>query len=1160
MFLKQLQIKGFKSFADSTTLVMEPGVTVVVGPNGSGKSNVVDAIGWVLGAQRPSAVRSQKMDDVIFAGSQKRAALGRAEVTLTIDNSAGLLPIEFTEITINRVLFRSGDSEYSINGVPCRLLDVTELLSDAGVGRQQHVIISQGQIDAVLNSKPEDRRAIVEEAAGVLKYRKRKERSERRLLSTEANLTRLSDLLREVRRQLKPLEKQADAARRHGEVVEQLQVAKLFVTGRALRRQTDQLRQSIERQRTLDADSVKLKAQLADLDAQVLAAESEMTALGATDHSELLTRFETLHQRAKGASALLAERRRNIERERSIAIDESVIQGLEAEHAQLSNELSSVENEATTLLAADEEYRGAAAELDGLRKEFSDRWGDGVDSPDTELSEVRTELAALRTAVERTESDVRRVADRKVAIAAKLELQSTNRQTATEELEALRATLDGLSETAATSQTLVDETESALAVADAAARSCGEERSRWVARADALEQALDAARQRAGAKKVENVDGVLGTLLDLVAVDQGWEAAFEAAAGDALSAVVLESPQSAEAVLAQLVSGGGAGAVLALGALSGSADAPLEDAATGSRVRDHVRSANDDVNRLLDALVGAAVAIDGTWRDAIDIAIANPNAVTVTLSGDRFGPAGWRVGGSATSATGAAYEEARAAAATAIAADEDASTALLAARATANQAKEAARTARKALEDADRNEQRLADHIERLTATIAELTSELDGIDLRMAEVEGRGERERTRRDDLAERLIALEEAESARDERAAAMRADQRRVEERAAAVSALRNDVEVRAAALEERRKFLTNRRAAVGERLERNRAEADAAAERRIELNARAQATERLARFVETRSAIIGRDLAAVREERRRQSEAARTAITRLEDLRSRRAASERSLEVLREEQHRCEVADTETRMRLESLTELCRNELNVEPDVAMQAEPPLLPEGVTATERVRELERELRIMGAINPLALQEFAELSERHEFLTKQLDDIRQSRRELNKVIRAIDDEIVSVFASAYADVAENFKFLFETLFPGGQGKVQLTDPSDLLNTGIEVEARPSGKNVKKLSLLSGGERSLVALAFLFAVFRSRPSPFYVMDEVEAALDDVNLHRFLGLIAEFRDVAQLIIVSHQKRTMEAADVLYGVTMEPGGSSKVISQKVSDSRR
>jgi len=280
--------------------------------------------------------------------------------------------------------------------------------------------------------------------------------------------------------------------------------------------------------------------------------------------------------------------------------------------------------------------------------------------------------------------------------------------------------------------------------------------------------------------------------------------------------------------------------------------------------------------------------------------------------------------------------------------------------------------------------------------------------------------------------------------------------------------------------------------------------------------------------------------------------------LDDLRGRRQASEKELEQVRERLQRAEIGDAETKLRLETVTTLLRAELDIEPELAVVAPCPGLADGTSPQTRLRELERDLRLMGPINPLALQEFEALQERHTFLESQLEDIRTTRRELSKVIKVVDEEIVSVFASAYADVAINFTHLFETLFPGGQGSLTLTEPGDLLNTGIEIEARSSGKNVRKLSLLSGGERSLTALAYLFAVFRSRPSPFYVMDEVEAALDDVNLHRFLQLVAEFRSTAQLLIVSHQKRTMEAADVLYGVTMEPGGSSKVLSEKVASS--
>jgi chromosome segregation protein len=415
---------------------------------------------------------------------------------------------------------------------------------------------------------------------------------------------------------------------------------------------------------------------------------------------------------------------------------------------------------------------------------------------------------------------------------------------------------------------------------------------------------------------------------------------------------------------------------------------------------------------------------------------------------------------------------------------------------------------------------------------------------------------ERARHDELAAELPAVEAEEASAEARGRAMAEARAALEERAAAVGALRTDLEVRATGLDQRRTYLRRRSAEVEERLARNVAERADAEQRRTAVEARLVVTERLAAVVERRLAEADGWLADLREKRRQQSESTRATQARLDGLRAERQAGEKRLEELRELGRRAELEAQELTLRLESATESLRHDLDVEPETAMKAECPELPEGVSAPARLRELERELRLMGPVNPLALEEFAALQERHEFLQAQLDDVKGSRRELAKVIAAVDEEIVNVFAAAFADVSENYVALFETLFPGGQGRLKLTDPDDLLGTGIEIEAKPSGKNVKKLSLLSGGERSLTALAYLFAVFRSRPSPFYLMDEVEAALDDVNLSRFLDLVEEFRQEAQLVIVSHQKRTMECADTLYGVTMQPGGSSKVVSERVA----
>ena len=1158
MFLKTLQIKGFKSFADTASLDLEPGVTVVVGPNGSGKSNVVDAIGWVLGAQAPSAVRSQKMDDVIFAGTSKRPALGRAEVSLTIDNSSGLLPMEFTEVTITRILFRSGDSEYLINGVPCRLLDIQELLSDSGVGRQQHVIISQGQIDAVLNARPEERRLIIEEAAGVLKFRRRKEKAERRLASTEANLTRILDMLREVKRQRGPRERQADAATRHGSVVSELSALKIHLAGRELLRHRAQLASSADGHRELSETERTLRSTLAVLDARILEIEADLSSIGGGGFSDALVRYESLRERARGLAAVLIERGRGIERDREAFVDEAVVASLAVEQAELRSELGATDADAAAFGADLAALAAAEAELVDVRAAFEVEWAEGPGAA-AGAAEVRGELAALVSMAERSVADrgrqaaqLERAAERTSRLRVELGRVEADHSDAVAALPAARAAAAGTAAELAAAVTTATE-------CDELARHATADHHRWVARAEALGQALEAARADAGADRLAGLDGVLGTVLDLIEVTVGCESAVEAALGDALNAVVVADPTAGRRAVDALAASDLTGAVLALGIAAPSrpkATAFGEAVPTAPLLRSMVRGTRPGVDGLLDSLFAEIALCDGTWADALDLAIAHPDAVVVTRGGDRFSRRGWRVGAPGTGATGAAHDEALARAATsaelASTAERelDASNAALAA-------------ARRAQSDADRARTELEDRVRglseaesRLGRDMIEADAQLAGLQQDRSDLDERIADSLARRDELAAQLPALEAAEAEVGERARQMAAARRELEAQVAGVAALRNDVEVRQGAIEERRRGLAERMAHVDLRLSRNDEERRTAEQRHTVLEVRSDLTRRLAGVVASRLGVIDGVVAEFRDVRRAQSERTRSVSERLETLRRERVTNERALDELRERRQRSEISDAETRLRLQTATETLRHELDTEPDVAMATPCPELAEGVTPHGRVRELERDIKLMGPINPLALEEFAALTDRIAFLEGQLEDIRSSRRELGKVISAVDDEIVTVFAAAYADVSANFDHLFQTLFPGGSGRLTLTDPGDLLNTGIELEARPSGKNVRKLSLLSGGERSLTALAYLFAVFRSRPSPFYVMDEVEAALDDINLHRFLGLVAEFRSDAQLLIVSHQKRTMEAADVLYGVTMEPGGSSRVISERVS----
>ncbi len=646
------------------------------------------------------------------------------------------------------------------------------------------------------------------------------------------------------------------------------------------------------------------------------------------------------------------------------------------------------------------------------------------------------------------------------------------------------------------------------------------------------------------------MDGVRGTLLDVVAVDEGWEAAFEAAAGPALGAVVVDGLDGARRALATLVDGGLTGAVVPLGATDGS---PVPAATGAEALRPHVRATAPGVDALLDALVGPVVVVDG-WPAAVDAALTDPGRVVVTRDGDRFAPDGWRVGAAGSGATGAALAEARdraeAAGVEADAAAEDLAARQREAAATRAAEGEAGR-------ELDRNDGRLVaagDALQRTDADRRDLATEAESLRDHAGELEERVGRDRQRVAALDAELPDLEAEESRRADRVRAAADARAAIEERERGVATLRKDIEVRAASIEERTAFLSGRRAEVEERLSRNQSQRLEAESRRVGLEGQERAVARLATVVADRLAVVEAALASLRERRRRQSDAARAVGAELEALRARRSEAEKGLTETRERLGRAELEISEIGLHIENAVEAMRRDLDVDPDTALAAPAPDVPEGMTAVGRVRELERELRLLGPINPLALEEFTALQERHAHVEGQLEDVKSARRDLAKVIRAVDAEIVNVFAAAYADVEGNFRHLFDTLFPGGQGRLTLTTPDDLLSTGVEIEAKPSGKNVKKLSLLSGGERSLTALAYLFAVFRARPSPFYVMDEVEAALDDVNLHRFLGLVTEFRADAQLIIVSHQKRTMEAADLLYGVTMKPGGSSQVVSEK------
>jgi chromosome segregation protein len=1155
--LKSLILRGFKSFADRTVLELEPGITVVVGPNGSGKSNIVDAVAWVLGAQGARTLRGGKMDDVIFAGTPARPALGRAEVQLVIDNSTGDVQVDAAEVSITRTLYRSGESEYQLNGTPCRLLDIQELLSDTGVGRTQHVIVGQGQLDTILNSRPEDRRAVIEEAAGVLKFRRRKERAERRLEATEANLVRLQDLLREVRRQLRPLERQAEAARVHDQLAGELSVLRLHLAGRELDALGARAGALADGDDALAEREREVRVRLRELDADVTEAEARLGELADDGSADVVARVGRVRERAKGLVALVAEKRRGVERAAAAEADEGVAASLADEAARVRDRQAEVDDEAELLAPVAAEVEAAEADVARLRAET-----DATPQPPPPAGpgsgELRGELGAVRAALQRGRADQERIQPDLAALAARADEVEAEAARLAAERDRAQADPDALGAARATAGERRQAAEGALEAAEERLRGAQGDATRWHARADALALALDQARAATGVDRLAGVEGVAGPLVDLIEIEPGREAAAAAALGEALRAVVVDSPAAGRRALQGLAAGEASALLLVLAErVASSGQAPAGPPPAGRWAASCVRArptAPAGLDAALDALLGGVVVVDGDAWAALDLAVAHAELTVVDAHGSTFG-ALWRTGGAAaTATTKAALDEARE---RATAADGD----LAAARGALDGCRAAAKAARDVEAEAERAVDALAETarraeqgLARLDTTRSDLTRASAQLVRRAEELDAQLARDTARAAELEVRLPEVEAGERAHQHLVAARRSQRDEVARRAAAAAALRRDLEVRAAGVEERRTGLRNRLAELEARLARLGEEA-VEAERR-----RARLTDAAARYVALEARLAAHlervdDLHQRAQGRRAsRSDAARAQAQALDELRRGRQEAERRLAEVQDQRRRVEIDRAECRMRLEAATEAVRREHDCEPEVAIATPAPELASGTNPAERARELDRDLRRMGPVNPLALEEYEALKERHEFLGGQLDDVRDGRRELQKIIDMVDTEIAEEFRRAYLDVERHFEDLFATLFPGGSGQLRLTIPDDPLTTGIEIEARPSGKVVRRLSLLSGGERALTAMAFLFAVYRARPAPFYVLDEVDAALDDVNLHRFVSLLDAFRDEAQLLVISHQKRTMETSDYLYGVSMAPGQSTKVISQR------
>jgi chromosome segregation protein len=1186
--LKSLTLRGFKSFASSTTLRFEPGITCVVGPNGSGKSNVVDAIAWVLGEQGAKSLRGGKMEDVIFAGTAGRPPLGRAEVILTIDNTDGALPIDYTEVTISRIMFRNGGSEYAINGNPCRLLDVQELLSDSGIGREMHVIVGQGQLDAVLHASPEDRRGFIEEAAGVLKHRKRKEKALRKLEAMQVNLNRLQDLTVELRRQLKPLGQQAEVARRAAVVQADLRDAKL----RLLADDLSSLRSTLEAE---VADETALLARRAEVEralAGAQAREAELEAAVAAGTPRLARAQETwyrlagLRERFRGTASLAAERHRHgteVIEEESAGRDPDA---LDAEAAQVRAEQSAIEQQLqadrTALAAAVElrqqlevQLREEDQRLAAVHRAIADR-REGLATLNGEVAAMRTRAKAADDEIGRLSTSLAAATER--AAAAHRDYAAVESQIAG--LDAGEVDLDARYESAAAA---LAEAEERLTALQDEEREVERQRSAAAARRDALALGL-ARRDGHGALLAakDRLPGVLGTVAEVVSVEAGYEAAVAAALGAAADAVAVASLADAAAALRMLKQDEAGRAGIVVGGADYADGPSWPGLPSGVRYAVDVLTAPELLRPALARLL-ERVAVVTDLDEARRLTASEPGLRAVTAEGDLLGAA-WAVGGSASTPSlleiRAAHAEAERECADLGHRADRLRFALSAAAEETRRAQDDADDALAALHESDARLSAVAERLGQLGTAARAAADEAERVQRAVEAAKDARDHDLAGLAALEERLAAAEAAPDEHDP-------DVAERDRLAAVVTSSRTaEVEARLAVRtgEERSGSLAERamsleQAAVAERQAREKAAR--ARERRARETVVAAAVLVVAQSALAR---LEHSLQLAADERSAADEARTVLEGELLAVRGRSRELGAELESLTGAVHRDEVVRAEQRMRIQQLEERAAEEFGLDAETLLGDYGPEVPvpvlnpapssseadaaattEAPTTTAYVREeqekrlraAERALALLGKINPLALEEFAALEERHAFLSTQLEDLKATRRDLLTVVKEVDERVEQIFRAAYIDVEREFEKVFSTLFPGGAGRLVMTDPDDWLMSGIEVEARPPGKKVKRLSLLSGGERSLTAVAFLVAIFRARPSPFYVLDEVEAALDDRNLSRLVDLLADLKSTSQLIIITHQKRTMEVADSLYGVSMRGDGITQVISQRLRE---
>ena len=1116
MYLKSLTLKGFKSFADRAHMTFEPGLTVIVGPNGSGKSNISDSILWVLGEQSAKQLRGQAMEDVIFSGSSARKPVGVAEVTLVLDNSDHMLPVDFDEVAITRRMYRSGESEYLINSSPCRLMDIQDILHDSGLGKDTHSIISQGKLDAILQSRPEERRALIEEAAGISKHKRRKERALKKIKSMDEHLTRARDINKEIARQLRPLERQVDRARKYkelssraNELTQMLAVDEL----RSLQSQWNDL-ESRSKEGAAELELAQYRMGEKERELEKLQVMLEEKGLFVGDLGEQRRHMQDVVGRINSDMRLLEEKGHNM----VSRLSDMRGQISSSEH-QLTREQRDVQRVADN----------AALELAKVKDSLSNAevednmYASRLEQIDEQLEEVTASLESRRNRAEELEGA--------------LEEARQAQADAREATEVARAALKDLRNRESEARNKLSEVRSELA----------------------SQKKLDA-RMADSSPLVSRLvgalgDDVLGRLGDVLEAPRELEGLVEQLLAGDIDALLFDDAATLEragrAALDQKKASGEA--LLVTRGVSGSTAA---EGAAGTRLVDRL-SVRAGYGPVVEALLGGYYVVDD-----LAAALAAPvvDGVTyVTPDGARVSCGGLvRVGLDAGEASGALERKRRIRELEGLEPDL---------AAVFEHVSDQVVEANVAVEEARAAEGDAAGEIARLEGERRSLLSEIGRLEQSANNAEVERVRISKRREQAAEAVRAarprVDELTRSRDE-ARAQASDLglqiaeandeldrvRRDDSEAAGKLA---DAKVRLAQTSERLRSLKGRVPDLEHRLE--------GIDRRI------RGTRQASRSLE----LLRLRVDPMHERYSALLERASDWAARLRDQASLEEADSASLKKTIEDA-KAEVARAKERVDTASAAQnefkVARGKLEVQVEAAIKA---ITADGTTVLEEalmlpaptdrdaaereLNQLVRQINNLGPVNQVAMEEYEQLKRRADYIEEQLADLESARKALTKITVAIDRKMRKAFLVTFEKVDANFREIFAMLFPGGQAHLEMTDPEHPAETGIEVVAQPRGKRITKMMLMSGGEKSLTALALLFAVYRTRTVPFYVLDEVEAALDDANLSKLIGALDVLRSDTQLLVISHQRRTMEDADVLYGVSMQADGVSRVVSQKL-----